>query len=298
MPDNRTEPFAHYRLRPMTDADLERVRDWRNAAAVRRMMYSTHEISPTEHRDWWHRMEADERTRLCIFEYRSEAIALVHYSGYTGPDGRARLGFYSDVRRARRQIGAALEFHISEYAFDKLRVRRLEGEVIEFNAAVLRMHLRQGASLEGVQRKAYVRDGVAYDVYQLAMLREDWNLEIRPTLLKRALDRPPSRDWSGRRVRDRIAAERLPGREFRIGGVIAQALVNALTLDGARLTSQSLHFEAALPDGELALSARVLTHLQHRLLFHVRLRAGTRDVGRGYFEFRLPAIIPASEAAD
>jgi hypothetical protein len=50
-------------LRPMREADLDMVRRWRNAPDVRKNMYTTHEISPEEHRAWWERISADPASR-------------------------------------------------------------------------------------------------------------------------------------------------------------------------------------------------------------------------------------------
>jgi len=51
------------RLTSLTAADLELILPWRNAPAVRRAMYSHHEISLPEHRAWFQRLQQDPSRR-------------------------------------------------------------------------------------------------------------------------------------------------------------------------------------------------------------------------------------------
>ncbi len=47
----------------LTEADLDLILPWRNAPAVRRNMYSHHEIAPDEHQAWFERMQQDPGAR-------------------------------------------------------------------------------------------------------------------------------------------------------------------------------------------------------------------------------------------
>jgi len=44
-------------LKPIAPSELELMRSWRNAPAVRKNMYTTHEISAEEHMSWWSRIK-------------------------------------------------------------------------------------------------------------------------------------------------------------------------------------------------------------------------------------------------
>ena len=54
-------------LRPLTKPDLSLVRSWRNAPEVRRNMFSSHEISDSEHLAWFARMEKEPQSRWFLY---------------------------------------------------------------------------------------------------------------------------------------------------------------------------------------------------------------------------------------
>ena len=56
------------RLRLMRSGDLARVLNWRNHPDVRRFMYTSHEISPEEHEQWFARNSEAPGVWLLIYE--------------------------------------------------------------------------------------------------------------------------------------------------------------------------------------------------------------------------------------
>ncbi|MFP4495817.1 MAG: hypothetical protein ACLFN3_07835 [Halochromatium sp.] len=61
-------------LKPLTDTDLELILPWRNAPAVRRAMYSHHEISLAEHRAWFAQSSAANATPAEAFPPQRQAL--------------------------------------------------------------------------------------------------------------------------------------------------------------------------------------------------------------------------------
>ena len=74
-------------LRPMVDADLERVLGWRNHPDVRRWMYTSHEIELDEHRRWFRGASQDERRHLLVYELDGEPCGYVNVTS-EGLQGR------------------------------------------------------------------------------------------------------------------------------------------------------------------------------------------------------------------
>lgn len=182
-------------LREIDEADLPLVLEWRNAEDVRNNMYTNHVISIDEHRSWWESQKNNPRTRLLICELDGSAVGVITFTNYTGPEGIATWAFYSGDR-ARKGVGVAMEVAALNYAFDNLRVRKLECEVLDFNSSVIRFHLRHGFRVEGILREGYVRDGKPYDVYRLAMLARDWYKFIKPTIESKATG---AKDYTGKK---------------------------------------------------------------------------------------------------
>lgn len=161
------------RLRPMTESDLESVLAWRNQEPVRRNMYTSHEISPSEHARWWAGKSVDPQTRLMIFERDDLPVGFVSITDFLGEGGTASWAFYAGPS-APPGTGRLMEYHALRTAFEDLKVRKLNCEVLSFNTPVIGMHQKFGFSVEGIFREAYVRDGQAFDIYRLSMLSDDW----------------------------------------------------------------------------------------------------------------------------
>ena len=64
-----------------------------------------------------------------------------------------------------------------KFAFDKLRLRRLENGFIKGNHSSFRLQKRFGYKIEGLRRKAFrcMADGKIKDEYITGLLKEEWN---------------------------------------------------------------------------------------------------------------------------
>jgi len=163
----------HCNLRKMRESDLALVLQWRNRDEVRHNMYTNAIISMEAHIGWWHRESVNSATHLLIADVDGKAAGVVNFTHYTGEGGIASWAFYAGDSRVRG-IGSLMEIAALEYAFEVLKVRRLECEVLAFNYPVVRFHRKFGFKVEGIKQQAYQRDGECYDIYSLAMLAKHW----------------------------------------------------------------------------------------------------------------------------
>lgn len=288
-------------LRPMTEDDLDQVRDWRNAEDVRQNMYTSHLISKQEHSSWWQSQSLTPSSRLLICEVDGIACGVVTFSRYTGAGGSASWAFYSGDR-GRRGVGGLMEALALEYAFETLRVDRLECEVLAFNDAVVRFHLKHGFKIEGIAREAHQRDGIGHDVVRLALLSSDWNRHIRDRLRSSDGIAGPLAGTS-RSFRHDISQDAVKRYALAIGdlnpihldtdaaqaagfsGAIAHGMYIAGVLSGHFAThfpgpgtvivSQSLEFlHPALVGREIEVTLRVVAHIGRRLSINISVAQG------------------------
>lgn len=129
-------------LRRMRWSDLDMVRDWRNHADIRRHMYSTREIGPEEHREWFERVSTDPAHHVMILEIDGVPTGYVNI-GPVAADGSAKWGFYvapGSSKGTGRQLGESA----IAYCFDVIGLSRLRGEVVATNEASARFHLSLG----------------------------------------------------------------------------------------------------------------------------------------------------------
>ena len=161
------------RLRPLAEADLARVRAWRNAPEVRLHMFTTHEIGAEEHQRWFERHHADPTRRLLVFEAGGTPQGFVHFSG-VAPGGVADWGFYA-APEAPRGTGRALGEAALDHAFGVEALHKVCGQALADNAASIRFHRQLGFREEGVLRRQH-RDatGRYHDIHCFGLLQPEW----------------------------------------------------------------------------------------------------------------------------
>lgn len=164
--------MSESKLRPMTIVDLEQVLVWRNHPDVRNFMYTTHGISPDEHRNWFERTNLDPTVHLQIYERGGKALGFVNISE-TRSSRVADWGFYLSPE-APKGTGGALGKAALKFAFAELKLHKLCGQALGFNERSVAFHKRLGFIEEGCLREQHF-DGTNYhDVVCFGLLANEW----------------------------------------------------------------------------------------------------------------------------
>lgn len=175
-------------LRPLTEADLALVLTWRNAPAVRKNMYTQHEISEYEHRAWFAEVQKNPESLWFIYEDQdTEPRGVVYFSPYRPSSGNSFWGFYAGIN-AQPGTGTQMEFESLDKAFLELGLQKLNCEVLATNKKVINLHKKHGFVEEGLFRGFHF-DGEQYiNVVRLGIFPGEWlekRDEIRTRLTKR-----------------------------------------------------------------------------------------------------------------
>lgn len=163
-------------LRPATDDDLDTIRLWRNQPPNREVSLHSHEITADEHAAWWSKVRGDRSRQVLIYERGGVPAGVVNFFDLS-PDGKSgSWGFFLDAAGldARGEtLPAWLEVmrEAVDYAFDRLRLDRLDGEVLENNMAVRQMN-RRFRFTEGTPEQREV-DGRTITVIPISLRRPD-----------------------------------------------------------------------------------------------------------------------------
>jgi hypothetical protein len=157
-------------LREASDADRDMVLRWRNHPQARRASFTTHEIDAAEHDRWWSSVRADDTKWLLIYEHGGVPSAVVTVVT-TDPES-ATWGFYLDIDGLNRRgellpAWMGVERESASFAFEKIGVSVLRGDVPAANTAVRRLHRRCGFAEIGT----YIReiDGVPREVVRVEL---------------------------------------------------------------------------------------------------------------------------------
>ncbi|MGV2835869.1 UDP-4-amino-4,6-dideoxy-N-acetyl-beta-L-altrosamine N-acetyltransferase [Pseudomonas shirazensis] len=170
--NNSTSPVPY--IRKMTRDDLEQVLAWRNHPEIRCYMYTQHEISLSEHCDWFERSSLDPRKHLLIFEVENVAQGFVSISEVSFA-GVAEWGFYI-AADAPKGTGRQLGLAALNYAFDTLRLRKVCGQALAANVRSIKFHLALGFQQEGELREQYWDGEKCHSVICLGLLNTEWQV--------------------------------------------------------------------------------------------------------------------------
>ena len=168
-----TEPKDLGVLRAIREDELGLMLSWRNAPKVRENMYTRHEISMSEHLDWWGRSKGREDQRYFMFERFEKPVGIVGFSSIDSINSNSSWAFYASPD-APRGTGSRMEYLALEYAFDSLGLNKLYCEVLGFNVAVVKLHQKFGFKVEGVLREQHLHGISFVDVYRLGILSSEW----------------------------------------------------------------------------------------------------------------------------
>lgn len=163
-------------LRPADEGDVDDILAWRNQSANRDVSVRQHLIPDEEHRAWWSRVRHDPTRRVLVFEHEGRPLGVVNYFDLDPVSRSGAWGFYLDSDSTTAD-GTTLMAWIRvmqeaiDYAFDRLGLDVLRGEVLEQNQAV-RMMNRRFHFAEGEPDERSV-DGRTIKVIPISLRRED-----------------------------------------------------------------------------------------------------------------------------
>ena len=160
-------------VRKMTKQDLDLVLQWRNHIDVRRFMFNQKKIVFEEHCIWFERLSLDSRRHQLIFEINSVPSGVVSFSLHDTVTV-ADWGFYL-APDAAKGSGRQLGLVAMAYAFRKLRLHKLCGEALAFNARSINFHFSLGFKQEGLLKENYFDGQCYHDVVYFGLLAFEWN---------------------------------------------------------------------------------------------------------------------------
>jgi UDP-4-amino-4,6-dideoxy-N-acetyl-beta-L-altrosamine N-acetyltransferase len=172
-------------LRVIADDEIELMREWRNAPAVRANMYSQHEISREEHLTWWEKTRDRADRKYYMFELAGIPTGISAFTGIDTQSQNSAWAFYASPT-APKGTGSKMEFLMLEHAFGAFQLHKLYCEVLAFNTPVINLHQKFGFKIEGVFREQHKLNGDFIDTYRLGILATEWR-EQRQAMHKKLI---------------------------------------------------------------------------------------------------------------
>lgn len=163
-----------YNLRPLTEDDLATVLTWRNSERIRSNMYADHVIKSDEHRAWFTRTVKDASCRYLVLEHLGQPIGLSYVTDIDCTNGTCMWGFYVGAADAPRGSGTVMGCLSMNYIFEQEELRKVCGEVLDFNKPSQKLFGRLGFAKEGCRRQHVIKNGSYIDVVLFSLLADEW----------------------------------------------------------------------------------------------------------------------------
>lgn len=160
-------------IRDININDAKMVLDWRNQDFVRNNMYNNHIIDYDTHIHWFNKMLSSEHCKYFIYEKENVPMGVIGFTDIDKNAQKASWAFYLGSQNFRG-AGSEMEQLALDYAFNQLGLHKLSCEVLEFNYPVVEFHQKFGFNVEGIKKQDYYRDGKYYDIYQLALFKDEY----------------------------------------------------------------------------------------------------------------------------
>ena len=110
---------------------------------------------------------------VCLFVTTPEVVGFVAYHTYRPVFQRCRVALWIAPAQRGKGYGKAAHLELNRMLFEDMNIHRIEGAVIDTNAAMKRLCESIGMTEEGMLRQAAFHDGGFHNYVQYAILRTD-----------------------------------------------------------------------------------------------------------------------------
>lgn len=170
-------------LRAMEPQDMEMYREMTNDPDTERLLGGwSFPVSEKEQMSWYERAVTDkENLRFTIvIKETDEAIGMLNLVNIDWKNGSAFHGIRLNGSKGKG-YGTDAVMTLMKYAFEELRLVRLDTSFIDYNLPSQGLYKKCGWIIEGRKKKAYFREGQHYDLL-VAGITDDEYYETKQRL--------------------------------------------------------------------------------------------------------------------
>ncbi|MED4350945.1 UDP-4-amino-4,6-dideoxy-N-acetyl-beta-L-altrosamine N-acetyltransferase [Schinkia azotoformans] len=158
----------------LKEEHLEQVLKWRTSEHVTRFMYTDVGYNLERQMQWYQQISNDSTCRYWIIYTKEQPIGLVSINDLDERNSRATWAYYiGDINFS--MVGAMIGPYLYNYAFEKYKLHKLNGEVMAENINVRKIHQMHGSREVGFYKDHVFKNGQYHDVYIYEMLSEAWD---------------------------------------------------------------------------------------------------------------------------
>lgn len=171
-------------LRAIEEADLPALHQWANDPETQRMLGGWHfPVGLSDQRRWFEGLRFDSNNQR--FAVEADGLGLVGTANLVSIDWQNRTAFHGmmlgnpEVRG--KGIARDVVMTVMRYAFEELDLFRLDGDMIEYNVASLKLYTEKcGWRREGERVGWFHRGGRRWNKIIVGVTRDDYRALVGP----------------------------------------------------------------------------------------------------------------------
>lgn len=163
-------------LRAMEPEDMEFYRKMTNDPDVERLLGGwSFPVSKSEQLAWYENAIRDKKNLrfTIVVQETDEIIGMINTVNIDWKNGSAFQGIRLGKEKGKG-YGTDAVMTAMKYAFEELRLVRLDGSFVEYNIPSQKMYQKCGWSIEGTKKKAIYREGKHYDLLIAGITDEEY----------------------------------------------------------------------------------------------------------------------------
>lgn len=153
---------------------LEQILKWRTSEHVTKYMFTDIEYNLDNQKCWFESISRDVTSKYWVIASKGQLFGLISLTNIDLNNLRAYWAYYIGDTQYNL-VGAMIGPYLYNYAFQKLGLHKLLGEVMAHNENVRKIHLNYGCTEVGHYREHIHKNGSFHDVYMYEMLANEWN---------------------------------------------------------------------------------------------------------------------------
>ncbi len=167
----------HVRLRQIEEADLDKLRDWRNSPYIRAYTRECRPLNMLNQNRWLSSLLTDKTNIMFVIEKldTSEMIGCCGLTYINWKEGHGEVSIYIGEQKWQEKGYAsdALQL-LLKYGFCELRLHRVYAIIFEYNESSIKFFEKNRFKLEGRHREARFWDGKFHDELVYGLLDHEY----------------------------------------------------------------------------------------------------------------------------
>jgi UDP-4-amino-4,6-dideoxy-N-acetyl-beta-L-altrosamine N-acetyltransferase len=164
------------RLRNITEADLEKIMNWRMQPSVTKYMNTDPVLTMAQQEKWLKEIRSDDTCKFWMIVADETDIGVLGIIDIDEQNKRCSWQWYIGNEDFRgKGIAKRIQLNIYDYVFYHLKLHRLWNHILTFNEHVIEnVHKKVGYEVEGVMKDHVYKNGKFVDVTIMGITIDIW----------------------------------------------------------------------------------------------------------------------------